>query len=438
MIDTTNQDSKTLSILKKVLIEFFILIFVIGFFSKSIVNFFLPKVTTEAVVKSKLETVLEIDGYLEPREILKVRLGGKIIIDEYFKKVGENIKKGDPVFKINKQYGISDINEEIENLEIELGKENRNLVKYNRKLSMNSKNSLIISKEKVKNKKDDLEDTKNLYKFGAVSLSELEKERRELKQLELELKDKEDELREENEDLYFNIKEAENSIERLEAKIKEYRSKSAFYSSIANDGIYYSEINGVILNISNANIVLDEDEPAVNIGKVDKFSSVIFVGHINEENMDMVKLNKTFKIKLEGAQKFLDVRISNIYSVIEDGRLKIEGTFNENVDIDPILGKKYKGKISNKSDDYEYTISKSSIIPDYGELKAGGTGKVFVLEERDGILGKEYISTEARVDIVDVGDKRVAVSGLEGFKEPKVIKNLSFRIKDGERVALWD
>ena len=37
-----------------------------------------------------------------------------------------------------------------------------------------------------------------------------------------------------------------------------------------------------------------------------------------------------------------------------------------------------------------------------------------------------------------VGDDKVIVEGLENYNKPQLINNLSYKIKDGVRVHLWE
>ena len=76
---------------KNVAIAFFVLVFIMGFFSKSIINLFLPKVIVEPAIDGLVERTLNVKGIIEAKKSIKVRLGGSVIVDEYIVKIGEAV-----------------------------------------------------------------------------------------------------------------------------------------------------------------------------------------------------------------------------------------------------------------------------------------------------------------------------------------------------------
>lgn len=427
--------SSVLSIIKKFVIEFFILVFVMGFFSKSVVNYFLPKVTYEPVIAARVEKTVDIEGFVESNEVFKVRLGSNAIVDEYMVKKGDYIKKGEPLFRINDKYGISSFSEVVENTKIKLEKEKLNLDRLATKLN-NEDIELISLKEKIDVQKKEFTNTKKLYESGAIPLAKLEKEEQILRQLELELESGEKRLEEDNKELYIQLKDSQNNIKKLQDELEKMKSRQEFYSEVENDGIYYSDIEGAILELNTTDIVINGDDVVAEIGKFEDFSSIKFTGYVPLNDEDMIELGNKIEIQLDGMNDTIEAKISRVSGVVENGNIRIDGVFKKDTQGKLKLGKKYKGKIKDdvKAD---HVISKASIIPN-GELKSCSEGMVYLLDVKDGVLGKEYIASEVKVKIIEVGDEMVAISGLESYKQPKVINNLSYKIKDGVKVFLWE
>lgn len=97
-------DNKIFKIVRKIIIGFFVLVFVMGFFSKSVVNFFLPKVQVVESTSEPIRRTIDIEGEITARYSIKVQLKGEVIVEDYYKKPGDKVKVGDALFKINSFY----------------------------------------------------------------------------------------------------------------------------------------------------------------------------------------------------------------------------------------------------------------------------------------------------------------------------------------------
>ncbi|MDF2521403.1 MAG: hypothetical protein K0R84_2031, partial [Clostridia bacterium] len=81
-------------------------------------------------------------------------------------------------------------------------------------------------------------------------------------------------------------------------------------------------------------------------------------------------------------------------------------------------------------------VSKSAVVT-YEGYEPGSKGNVYLLEAVEGVLGKELRAKEVPVEVLAEGDNEVIVSGLEYYEKPSVILNLSYKIRDGVKVFLW-
>lgn len=428
--------SRVLKVIRKVLVEFIILVFVIGFFSKSISNYFLPKVRAVPVLGGVVEKSMDIVGTIEPKEKMKIRLAGNVIVEEYFVKVGQHLDVGDPVFQIDTKYGIKDIANEIESLEINLSKEVFRLEKLKGSSSLADEKRLLLLNEKLEIEKEDLTKKEKLLETGAISKHQLELKKQAIKELVTNLEIEEIKLKEKNEELYLQLKDIQNNIDKLKDEIDTMKRRQEFYSAVDDEGMYYSEVEGIVLNISEVDRILGTDTSIVEIGEIIDYSSVNFVGYVSDKYSNLVKQDSYIHVKTDDMRELLEVKIINTYNVVENGMIQIEGKFNDKDDSKPILGKKFKGKLT-ESNGGENIIPKIALIPD-GEFKEGERGKVYLLRERKGILGKEYVAEEVSVSILQVGNDSVEVEGLSSYKKPYVITNLSHKINDGVKVFYED
>ncbi|QIB26314.1 efflux RND transporter periplasmic adaptor subunit [Caloranaerobacter azorensis] len=430
-------ENKVLKTTKNIVVGFFTLIFIMGFFSKSIVNLFLPKVQVVSAIKGSIEKSIDLEGTIEPKEVYKVRLGGNVIVDEYFVKVGQEVKVGDPIFKINDKYGFKGEDEQIEDLKLLLEKEAVKLDRLKNSSFIIDEKNIEVLEDKIQSKKNEISKLEQLYESGAISLSELERNKESLKDLENNLEIKKILLEEKKKENLLEIKEAENNIKRIKNEISEIENKKKFYAKVSDDGIYYSDVDGVILRLNQVNRILGKDTTIIEIGKVKGYNSVKFVAYVPDKYYYFVKNAAKIEIETENKNLVPDAaRIVNVSEVAENKLIKIEAIFGDEAQGVPVLGQRLQGKIS-KEYSKENTIPKVAVIP-YDGYGVGKEGYVYVVEEKKGILGTEYIAKKIDVVMVVVGDNQVCVRGLETLEKPRVITNLSYKIKDGVKVHLWD
>lgn len=112
--------NRTLKIFQNTVVGFLIVVFIMGFFSKSIINLFLPKVLTVSAVEMPVERALVLEGTVEPGSIVNVSFGGEVIVDEYYAKQGDTMNIGDPLFRVNREYiGVNNTSAETIKLQLE-------------------------------------------------------------------------------------------------------------------------------------------------------------------------------------------------------------------------------------------------------------------------------------------------------------------------------
>jgi len=428
--------SKVLNITKGTVISFFVIVFILGFFSKSIVNLFLPKVQTITPVKGSFYETLNVEGEIEPKETFKVRLNGNVMIEEYFVQIGDEVEKGDPIFKINSDYGINRVDKSIEDLKLSVEKQRVRLEKLQENSYEMDEKKIKLLEERINMQKNQISKKEKLYKAGSITATELENSKQSLKEAEMNFEMQKISVEEKKKLDSIAIKEVVSNIKELQREINDIEKRQNFYSDIADDGIYYSEIDGIFLKNSRMDGVVYRDTAIVEIGKVKNFDSVKFVTQIPQKHYDFVNNNRIIEIKNSQGNKSSLVRITNISKVVTNNMIEIEGEFSdEMVDEEPIIGQKFRGEIKKKFVS-EKVLPKSAIIPS-GEFKAGNKGYVYVMVEEKGALGIEYIAKMVSITMTDVGDYYAGIS-MEGYDKVKVITSLSYKINDGAKVLPWE
>lgn len=251
-------------------------------------------------------------------------------------------------------------------------------------------------------------------------------------ELTLEIKKHEMEVKKSENDIL--AAEVQSNIKKIQDEIANMGNQKKFYSSLGEDGVYFSEVDGIILDINITGNILSQDTTIVEIGLVDGFNSVLFEAFISDEYYDFINSTKRIELNFEDKAMPKEVMITSISRLSDNNMIKIEGEFGNSVK-EPIIGQRIRGKAAKKFN-LEGTIPKDAILP-IGNLDIGEQGIVYVLEEKEGILGTEYFAKQVSVTLTGVGDNNVSIMGLEGFTKPKVITNLSYKIRDGVKVFLW-
>ncbi|RKD31953.1 efflux RND transporter periplasmic adaptor subunit [Thermohalobacter berrensis] len=429
-------ESKVLKISKNTIITFFTLVFILGFFSKSVVNLFIPKVQVTTPVKSTFSRTLNIKGKIVPKEKVKIRLAGSVIVEDYFVKIGEKVEKGDPLLKINKNYGVKSSYKDIDELKIDLKKEKFKLERLQNTTYNIDKMNVQLLEEKMKNMKEEIKKLEKLYKAGAITANKLHVKKQNLKSLEINLKKEKLMLQEKRKENQLEIQETLGNIENLETEISEAKNAKNFYYEISSDGICYSDVDGIVLNTNDTEVILPQDTVLIELGLVKNFNSVKFVTKIPEKYYNFISDADMIKINSQNDKMPDQVNITEVSKVINNKMIKIEGEFLNDNNSFPIINKEIKGIIEKKYVG-EKTVPKIAVIP-HDKFEAGKKGHVYIVLEEKGALGTEYIVKRVNITIKDVGDDVVSIDGIDMYDNPKIVINPSFKIRDGVKVRIWE
>lgn len=420
--------------IKKIVVEFIILIFIMGFFSATVANFFLPDIYgTQILENQTFSKSMPINGTIQSKETNRVLLNDDLVIRKFSVDVGDGVKVGDPIFEVDKSYG--NITGSNETKELYLMIENEELNKEKTMISLEMKEKEIHKmEESIEKEKVDLDSKITLYEIGSISQVELNRSKDDIKSLEEKLELEKDNYEVLKKEANINIKNIENNIENIRKDIKELNKDGGFYAKVDSDGIYHAEVDGTILSINNIGQILRRESLITEIAIVEGYDSVKFVGYVDEKDDDFINIGDVFNLKEISKDRKLEARVSNKSRVANNQMIKVEAYFNKVKDIKgiPLIGGRLEGKIS-KEESGVMVVPKASIIPARG-FEEGQSGIVYVIDEKDGLLGKKYFAKQVSVSILKIGDDKVEVTGLEIYSGKSVITNLSYKIRDGVKI----
>lgn len=421
---------------KNVAIGFFILIFVMGFFSKSIVNLFLPKVLVESAVDAMVEKTLNIEGIIEAKNSLIVRLGGAVIVEEYFVKAGDFVEVGKPLFRINKAYGIKGNSLELEGLRLNVEAKRKKLDSLRQTTYEIDEKGIIALTHKFVKSKEELMKQQELFAAGAISKQEMESFEADIEEQQFVIEGSELQLQKKKRNDEINKDELENEIRRDELQVFELQKQQGFYESVNHEGIYFSTSKGIVTDLGDMQSIIPGDAEIVTIADVSQDSTLIYTASIMEEDYDFVKSAGEIQIG-EDFKDSIYLKITSIYKLNGQDLYRLEAFISAKESEKTVLGQKLKGVIKQRFVLKGHNKVPKAAVISFEGYKEGSKGTVFLLEENEGILGIEYRAKEQEVKILAAGDEEVIVSGLENLEEPEVIINLSYKINNGAKVFLW-
>lgn len=427
---------------KNTVIGFFVLVFIMGFFSKSIINLFLPKVMVELASEGAVQRTLNVGGMVEAKNNFQVRLPGEAIIEEFLVKVGDKVEEGKPLFRINTAYGLRGNEAEIQRLKLDAEAARLRITNLRQGSDELELKNILSMKAKLAKSIEELAGQQALFDAGAISKQELDNYKSGIEQQEQSIETAKLQLGERKRQDLAAIKELEGQVKGIELQISELESKQDFYSSIDEEGICHAKTSGIVTNISQAKSILPRDTVIVDIADTGKNAGLIYVADIMENDYELVKEAGSIQVNAQDPVKSEFLEIRSISRQNDRGQYRVEAAIPENAktadgEAKYRVGQSLEGVVKQKyTVKGAYKVSKSAVIV-FGEYKVGNEGTVYLLEESEGVLGKEFRAKEVPVKLLAIGDNDVVVSELEKYEKPEVILNLSYKIRDGVKVFLW-
>ncbi len=425
MEDTKKTDMRKKKILKAGQI-FLVILLLLTFTSKSIRNLTLPKVSTMDAKSGSLIAEIATDGIVNAVKRIEHYIDFSATVKEIKVSLGDVTVTGDTILVLDK-----------ENLELDLVKKEIALKKlklqYDKAMEGNAEDVLYTYEQKIKEAEAELskieEEVKvkeQLYNEGAIAKKELDNAISQLGlarlrfenanndlEKQIERSDREKENRErEIELMKLDISSAEIEIEELKKMIKNC-------TVIATSDGTIKEINfkeGMVANNSKPLYILDSPDKG--------FEATVTV---NNEESQYLETGDSVQVFLKsGNSGALNGEIKSIKDDENTGKkLVTVGLEDDNLKGGEIIEVYMKKPIGS----YKHLVPRQA-------LRTDDKGKfVFILEERQGPLGKEYYVVRNGVTEGDSDNNNVGIfSGLIGGE--RIIVRSSKPISEGSLVTI--
>ena len=425
---------------KRIIAGFFIflgMMWLCTVISKSIYASKLPVVMVEGIEQKYVEHIVEVEGIVVAGDKNPVTALSGLRIEQLFVQVGDRVEEGDVLFTIDmedlnamieeKQAAISKIqvqvdailaNEELARqrkaLEEERAREDYNaLARYEDTLVGRAAEDVNQAEKDVQSHAGSDEELKDALQAAAYAEADAKWNRENtMKDAERKV---EDILLPENEDA---------SLETYQIELADMRDDLALFQEVKNaDGQITAAQGGLITDIY------------VSVGSRVPDSAVLLLANdsvpcqfktmLSKEQKSYVGLNDKVSLKLDGSSKETDVNVDYLAeSETAPGNYEVYINLPEGVGMPGHSGGM---KHTETGEKHHCCISPAALHEEQTRTY------VYVVKEREGILGMEYYVEEVNVKVIDKNENWVAVEGaLDG--ESQVIVSSTIAVQNGDIV----
>lgn len=439
--------------------------------SKSIYVSKLSMVSTTRTESKYIEHIVETEGIVEAGAKLPVTALSGLRVKELVVQAGDQVEEGDLLFTVD----LEDMQQLMEEQELAAAKVQLQIdaLAHNKELAQNQK---ALEEARAREDYDALaryQDT--LVGRAAEGVAQAEEA---LEELQAENREHENDWQKEDgeskteEEMEAEQKAREQEEERLKQQLQAaaYAEADAKWNrdnTIKDTGrkvedilqeenadatlaVYRTELAAVQEKISAYKAVLEQEgkitSPSGGIvtdvyvqtgGRVPDTASFLladeevpcqFRASLTKEQKSYVNLNDDVKLELDGRKK-IDVKVD----YMEESE-NMPGTYTaliklpEETGVPGLSGKLTCSKVGEK---YPCCISLLALHSE------NDRNFVYVVNEREGILGTEYYVEEINVSVIDKNDKLAAIEGAL-TEESRIIESSTKEIKKGDVVRLAD
>lgn len=189
-------------------------------------------------------------------------------------------------------------------------------------------------------------------------------------------------------------------------------------------GIYYSKDSGIVTQcLLTAGSTYAGGQAAFRIGT----GKVVMEAFLDKDAEGQVDVEDPIDIQFKGKARPIEGVVADVSQAEQEGEecLKIIATLPEGTE--GSVGREVAYSFTNKSDFYDCCVPLSALHED-------NTGYyVFVVRERDRILGKEQYAVRVPVTLIDKDGSKAAVSGNLSSQDSLIV-SASRSLSDGDRV----
>ena len=421
--------------------------------SKSIYTSALPVVSTQVPEQKYIEHITEVQGIVVEGGNLPIIALSGLRVENIAVQVGDRVEEGDIVFRVD----LEDLEKMIEAKETEITGvqyqidallENKALAEQKKAIAeeraredydnaaREKNDDLGRAKEEYAQAEEDLENYMNggAYADSAEAWEQgkdaLEDALQQAAYQEADAQGERDhaleEIQREIEDILFP-EAADATLSLYQLELEELKDQLNIYRQVKEEeGLIKAPYGGVITDVLISVGGRVPDTAAIYIS--DETVPYEFKTTIDSDQKKYIRLGDDVSLLLDGRSREMDVTIEYLgESMTRPGCLETRIRLPEGVGTPGLSGILTHKETGEK---YQFCLPPSAVYQE--ELRS----YVYVLKEREGILGPEYYVEEITVKILDHNDTWTAVEGAGLDEESRIIISADKEIKKGS-IVRW-
>jgi HlyD family secretion protein len=424
------EDDKKVELRKRKILRagqiFFIIIIILTFTSKSIHNLTLPKVNAENVKSGSLTKEIVGKGIVGAKERIEYYTSFSVPVKDVKVSVGDTVKNGDILLILDKEPLVSDL----EKKKIEL---KELMLKYEKTLLENLENTLHTYEQKVEELQVDLLKSEKeltiytqLYNEGAASKNDLDDKKSEYELAKMKHENAKNEVEIQREKAKKDKENHEKQIELMELNISSTQMEIDELEKKIDKATVTAPTDGVIKELNyKKGMVVNNSSPLYILDSSNKgFEIEVTLNNADCEYLQPGDEGQVF-VKNED-NSVIDGKIETIKRADNKDKRAVVVELDS---VDLAGGESGELYIKKPIGSYEFLIPRQA-------LREDDEGKfVYILQEKEGPLGREYYAMRKNVTVGDSDNRFIGIiSGLIG--DERIIVRSSKFLDDGSQVVV--
>ncbi len=421
---------------KRLLTGFFVLIFTLGFFSKSLMNLTLPNVQIAELNDGvEVNYTSEMGGNIVAKKTEDVCVLGDAIIQEVYVKKGSYIVPGTPLFKIDMSIGLQNkMNASLLHSKIQTERERMNTLLSKSKLDNQTRLAQVTVN--LAQAEKDLSAQKELLASGAVTKDTVEQAESRYNTLKADKSTIENNYQLQKAQDQVAINEIKDLIDSYEQQLSMIEAGKNKYYDISPLGEVLSKNKGYMLTVPEKGNAYKTGEVLSTIGVCNSYKDLAFEMRMSQRDYYLMRESGCVVSISTMEDDYIGVvAFDYSLSVFSDGEMKVMANFTD----EPAI-KTYPGQeVASRSQNSYYVGGEKLAVPRTAIVSSGTTlngtnALIYLLREEEDALGKSQIAVAMPVTVTSVGDEYAIISELRNMPTNKVILNPTAKIKDGTKV----
>jgi HlyD family secretion protein len=410
-------------IIGKAAAAFIGIMLLLTFFSNTINNYLSPRVTWENPESGPLVKEISGTGRVRAKTALDRYTSSNMKVLQVAVKVGETVKKGQLLLSLD----TTEIEEQLANERTIWQQKKLNVEKFEDEASVEGMrsydNAIEAASLKLEDAERNLENIKELYKFGAETAANVKKSEIDLKNAQMEYQKSLDNKTLAERNSMRNLQNARHELDIQERKLRELEKELELAQVTAPEDGTIIELNfpgGTIANNS---------KPLFKLA--DTSGGFEFRTSIDIDSANLLSPGETAEVFLDSFEGYsFEGTIDSISDSQEEMGVKKEVIITiptENL----IGGESGSAVIKKRTKTYDVLVQNSAV----GQDMSGYF--VYVVNEKKGPLGSELYAQKVKVSAGDSDYSMTAIlSGLGSYD--RVITGSDKQLSDGMRVTVED